>query len=906
MDAPSVAGKVESEGPGAILTTKLHIPQARSTLVPRPNLKRKLDEGLACKLTLICAPAGFGKTTLLSDWLAGNDRPAAWLSLDQGDNDPARFLAHLIAAVQTLQSDIGQTLWAALQSSQLPSLEPLLIHLINELSAKMVPFSLVLDDYHLIKDAPIHDSLAFLLEHLPQSLHLVIASRTDPPLPLARLRARGDLNEVRAAELRFTPEEAAAFLNGVMGLNLSAENIAALEERTEGWIAGLQLAALSMRGRSDLDSFITAFTGSHRHILDYLSEEVLNRQPEHVRTFLLCTAILERLTAPLCDAVTEGDDGDLVLEHLERANLFLIPLDEERRWYRYHHLFAEALRARLRQTKRDSVSALHHRAAHWYEREGLISEAVEHALAAGDFEHAARITAASADDFWAHGQLTLLLGWLQRLPQGVMRSQPRLLLVLGWTRFLLHSYDTEGVETILKRAELALKATGAPAERGELAKLQGILTAIRTAVASTQEDAPRTIALAHEALDHLPADDARWRMVPMVSLGLAYDAQGDARAANKTLTEAVTLSHAAGNKYLAQVATMNLARVRIVQGQLRAAAELCERALEMAAQAGGYSPITSYPYVALGRLRYEWNDLEGAAYYLQKGIEQAGLDEHLRALLDGSMALACVKQALGDVTGAQAMSHSAKEAAGAATQPWAEPLVAAQRARLAVQQGNLAEALSWADEAGLRVDDEPTYPKEFAHKTFAKLLAAQGKPDEALRLLEALLQAAEAAGRRGSAVELMTLQALALQAQGATQRALAVLGRALALAQAEGYARTFIDEGEPMAALLRVADYQNITPGYVTTLLAAFPPTAVPEAASSGFSPQLFGLVEPLSERELAILRLMSGRLSDKEIAKALSLSVNTIKWYSSRLFTKMNVHKRSEAVARAKTLDLL
>lgn len=898
-----------------ILATKLHIPQLRTTLVDRHRLTSKLKTGLERKLSVVAAPAGFGKTTLLSAWKAAFDIRVAWLSLDSGDNDPTRFMHHFIAALGRINAELSSTAHGMLQTPDPPSLESVLTVLINGLNDEATAFSLVLDDYHVIKTATIHEAITFLVDHLPPAMRVIIASRTDPPLPLARLRAQGELLEVRAADLRFTSDEATAFLNKGMNLRLSREEIEALGARTEGWNAGLQLVGLALQGSSDVAGFIETFTGSHRYIADYLVEDVLQKQSEVVQLFLRQTSILERLTGPLCNAVTLGKDSGSILKMLENANLFLVPLDEKQQWYRYHQLFAEVLQNRQRQVQPDKIPELHRRAAQWLEREGLVTEAAEHALSAGEVEWAARLVEMLTETLWPRGELMSVFRWLERLPQEVVRHRPQLLLASAWSHFLHRSYGPEEIEDLLTEAETLLDdlqeqecavqgATGS----GRVTELRGILAAIRTAVASSWEDGPQALAYAREALDHLPHNKMNWRTVVALSAGLAYDALGDASAADGSLAEAITLGQAVGNTYLAHVATINLARMRVVQGKLHSAAELSEQALELAGgQGGGRSPNVGYPHVVLGKLRYEWNDLEGAARHLNAAIERAQVDEHRyrpdRVLLDGYLALARTMLVQGNLNSVRNAVHRAEQVAQAASLPWVSSLVAAHRACIALRQGRLEEATRWADETGLRADDEPGYPSEFAHTTLARVLIAQGQLDDALFLLERLLQAAETGGRSLSALELLVLRALALQKRGNSKEALIIIERALTVAEPEGYVRLFIDEVEPMATLLQHALAEGITPEYTAKLLASFPLEKGPVRKSTPAPHPSVGL---LNAREMAVLRLMSGRLSDKEIAKALSLSVSTVKWYSNRIYEKLGAHRRGEAVTRAKKLGIL
>jgi LuxR family maltose regulon positive regulatory protein len=874
------------------------------------------------KLTLLAAPAGFGKTTVLSAWHAsstGRLVPLAWLALDAGDNDPVRFWTYVGAALDGLRTGVGAQVQALLQVPPV-RMEAVVTVLLNALADLTQDAGLVLDDYHAITSGPLHRALAVLIEHLSPRLHLIMASRTDPPLPLARWRARGEMIELRAADLRFTTEETAAFLRARPGLSLTTEEISLLDQRTEGWIAGLHLAALSLQGRHDSSHALTAITGSHRYVGDYLVEEVLARQAAGVQTFLLQTAILDRLCGPLCDAITGRSDGQALLEQLETANLFLIPLDEERQWYRYHHLFADVLRHRLERVEPGGSAALQRRAAAWYEQAGLLPEAIGHALAATEVAWAARLVEQAADQLWMRGELVTLLSWLDALPADVVRARPFLFLAHAWVQFLAHSYDPAAAEALLTDAETVLGVAAAHAAEHEQAALWGRLAAIRAAVSSVRDDIPRTIALAQEALARLPEGSAIWRVVATLSLGLAFEGRGDAAAASRRLAETIALSRTAGTRYLALVATMNLARVRIAQGQLQTAADLCRQGLDLGAeQGGGRLPVTGALQVTLGLLRYEWNDLEAATGHLWEGIRRVQqADEHLRVLLDGYAALARVKQVQGDASGAHELMRRAQQVADATDFAWAAPLVATYRARLALSLGRLGDAVRRMDEVGLRLDGELAYQHEFAHLSLVRVLIAQGKTAEALQPLERLQQAAEAAGRWRCVTEILLLRALAYQAHVTAGLALPPLAHALVLAEPEGYIRLFVDEGAPMAALLaqlraelrreRGEAQPHVSRTYLDTLLTAYrapharaAPT-VPLAGSGTAAP----LPEPLTAREREVLQLIAAGLSNPEIAARLVITVGTVKTYVNTIFSKLAVTSRTQAVAQARALHLL
>jgi LuxR family maltose regulon positive regulatory protein len=939
-----------------ILTTKLYIPPARPELVSRPRLIERLNEGLRGKLTLISAPAGFGKTTLVSDWLRQIDRPTAWLSLDEGDNDPTRFLTYLIATLQQIDPDIGQTVQAMLQSPQPPPPESLMIALINDIAAASTGFALILDDYHVIDTQHLHDALTYLLDHLPpptdpsgqrQGMHLVIATRAAPLLPLSRLRSQGQLTELGVADLRFTPDEASAFLNQVMGLALSAKDVGALEARTEGWIAGLQLAALalqgtlSMQGRDDIPAFIQAFTGSHRYILDYLVEEVLRRQPPNVQTFLLQTSILDRLCGSLCDAVlgrgaadakeqkSRGEDqispapaskatlpgppasSQEVLEYLEQTNLFIIPLDDERRWYRYHHLFADFLQHRLRVTQPEVIPELYLRASVWFEAQGQMGAAIQNALAAEDFERAAGLVEQSARTMVARGEFTTLLGWLKALPDELVRARPQLCLAHAWALFIDEQY--EAAESRLQDAETSCEGQVSRDENPEVEALLGEVTAVRATIAfHSLEDMPRAIELSHQALERLPdlKDNLYLPGLITMQLGMAYLMSDDVMAAHRAYTKAWTISQTTDHALTTMLALYGLAQIEVMQGHLHQAAELFKQALQFAAERAGPRgqclPIASVAYIGMGDLLYEWDNLEGATRHLLEGIELAKLFGFPMHLTDGYVNLARLKQAQGDMDGAYEVLQQAEQFARKSNTIRPLVMVAGRRARLWLSPigGNLAAAARWARE--YRMDDELSYLRQTEHLALARVHIALGQADKALGLLARLQETAESAERMGDVIEMLSLQALAYQAQGNKARAMTALEQALSLAEPEGYVRTFVDEGEPMAVLLKEIASRDVAPSYIGKLLAAFETETKAEDLSSVGRPPPGPLVEPLSERELEVLRLLKTELSGPEIARELMIALTTLRFHTRNIYSKLNVNNRRAAVRRAEELNLL
>jgi len=913
-----------------ILATKLYVPPPRPSAVPRPRLVERLDEGLRCKLTLISAPAGFGKTTLLSGWVAGLPRAVAWLSLDEGDNDPSRFLAYLVAALQTIAADIGEGVLGALRSPQPPPTETVLTALLNEITNLEDDLVLVLDDYHVIDDRAVDDALAFLLEHLPPRMHLVIATREDPPLPLARLRARGQLSEVRAADLRFTLDEAAEFLEGAMSIDLSAGDVAALESRTEGWIAGLQLAALSMRGREDASGFVSAFAGVNRYILDYLVDEVLQRQPERIRSFLLQTSILDRLSGPLCDAVTEQEDGGGMLEGLERGNFFVVPLDDKRRWYRYHHLFADVLYAHLMAEQPDLAPTLHRRASEWYEHNGSAADAIRHALAAEDFERAADLIERAWPAVRRSRQEALMLGWLEALPGELLRSRP--VLGVGYAHVLLAGGELDGVEDRLRDAERWLDttaATGAVAhpesfppaaamgvvDDEAFRRLPGEIAIARAGLALARGDVPATVSYARRALEVAPEDDHLTRGGAAGFLGLASWTSGDLEAAHRTNADGMESLRKAGNTSDTIGGAIMLANIRIAQGRLRDAMSTYERGLRLATAQG--VPVlrgAADMHVGMSEILRERDDLDAATQHL---LRSKKLGEHMGFPpypYRWRVAMARIRESQGDLDGALALLHEAERVFVIDFSPNVRP-VATLMARVWAKQGGLAEALEWARERGLSSHDGLSYLREFEHVTLARILLAEHENDradrsilEATGLLERLLQAAEEGGRTGSVIEILMLQALVHQIRGDVPTALVPLARALTLAEPEGYVRTFVDEGPPIERLLLEAAARGIVPDYTRKLLAAIgaePPgrageSPVPTSAAS----QL--LIEPLSERELEVLRLFGTELSGPEIADELVVALSTVRTHTKSIYRKLGVNNRRAAVKRAAELGLM
>lgn len=924
----------------SLISTKLYVPGTRPSLVPRSRLIARLDAGLHCKLALLAAPAGSGKTTLLADWVQhlssereGAHLPVAWLSLEEGDSEPARFLIYLVAALQHIVPSAGESILAMLTATPSIQATTLLPTLVNDLAASQAGGVLVLDDYHTITSVEIHEALASLLDHLPPGFHLVLATREDPPLPLARMRALGQLSEIRVADLRFTPEEAAEFLHASMGLDLSSDEIAAIESRTEGWIAGLQLAALSMQVQRDPQAraaFIQAFSGSHRFVLDYLAEEVLNRLPPDLHTFLLKTSVLDRMCGPLCDAllIGDGDRGDSAsaraqgtLEYLDRANLFLLPLDSERHWYRYHQLFRDLLRARLKEEDPAAVPELNRRAAVWYEESGFREQAIEHALAGADYDRAARLTGEGLrglDRMPVH--LKRLYAWFEALPPGYLRSNPRVALDYGWMMTALGRQQEartyiEVAEEMLIRERASSEAEEAFEQVRQVDSMLGEAAAASASLASQQGDLQATIDASERALKLLPAENLSRRAAVYFYLATAYQMRGDLTEAARNYAEAEKYSRHRGDNYITLLVIVQHAGAELAAGRLHEATRACLRALDLPGVE--HTPFSGIAQVVLGLVLSEWNELEQAVEHLEKGI---ALQEPIRDWNTNMTAahaeLARIKQTLGDSKGALAEIEKAEELASRSGRPGIAGPAEWARVRYflaAGDQAGLAAAGRWADGFRLRSAGLPTYRREAEAILVSRVRIAQGLLTEALRTLAGLREEAAAGGRNGRLLEILVLQAMALARLGDSRHAMATIGEALALAEPGGYVRLFLDEGPLMAGLLSEAFKRGIARESVLRLMphieaAVKAPSEAPGPASESRKAKRIagGLIEPLTEREQQVLRLLVDGLSGPEIASILVVGESTIKTHLKNIYGKLGVHSRDQALLRARELNLL
>ncbi|UKS31203.1 LuxR C-terminal-related transcriptional regulator [Paenibacillus sp. HWE-109] len=873
-----------------IISTKLYIPPSRPNVVVRPRLIERMNEGLHRKLTVISASAGSGKTTLLSEWLACCDRPVAWLSMDEGENDPTCFLTYLFASLQSIATSMGDGVFGFLQSPQLPPMESMIATLINEVSSIQNHFVLVLDDYHVIKAGPIDQAIALLIERMPPQMHLVIATREDPRLPLGRLRVRDQLTEVRAADLRFTSSEAGEFMDQVMGLQLSRKDITLLESRTEGWVAGLQLAALSIKGQSDASSFIQSFGGSHHFVVDYLVEEVLQQQSANVLTFLLSTSILDRLCGPLCDALLDSgleghlassSSGQEILEYLEQANLFIVPLDSARHWYRYHHLFGDLLRTRLQQSMGASISAeLHIRASEWYEDNGQEIEAFHHAVAAHDIERAARLVEGKGVPLLFRGAVAPVRNWLDSLSQEELDARPSLWAIYASSLLLVG--QTTGVEQKLQSAERALQGAeqGTEQDAKNLDTI-GHIAAIRATLAVSKHEAATIIAESNRALAYLHPDNLPVRTATIWSLGYAYHLQGDRAAASKAYTEALSNSQLIGHVIITILASLGLGNIQVQENQLALAAETFLQVLQLA----GDPPmaIACEAHLGLARIFYEWDDLEAAERHGQQNVLLARQFADTDRVIAGEVFLARLMLAQGKVSGAAALLTKADHLARQHNYGNQIPNIADVQVLVQLQQGHLEAAAHLAEKNGLIISQ-------------ARVHLAKGNTILALRLLES-----KRSELKDEQLKSTVLMAVALHWLGDKAKASQILLGALTMAEPGGFIRTFVDEGTPVNRLLCEVAAQGIRSDYIDKLLAVFEAEVVGRVVPSENT-----LIEPLSGRELEVLKLIAQGLSNRQISERLFLSLSTVKGHNQHIFDKLQVKRRTEAVAQARKLGLL
>jgi LuxR family maltose regulon positive regulatory protein len=924
MPEPPTTSPGERAAPewDALVATKFHLPPPGR--VPRPRLLERLAQGMGRGLTVVCTPAGFGKTTLLGDWARRSRRAAAWLSLDAGDNDPARFWRYVVAALERVRPGTRAPVLALLRGLQQPPLEATVTAVINGLTT--LPsgdqVALILDDYHRIEAPAVHDSVMFLVDRLPPGLRLVLASRADPPLSLARWRAGGQLAELRAADLRFTLAETAAFLQEATGLELPPESVAVLQDRTEGWAAGVQLAALALEGHPDPGGFVAAFAGSNRYVLDYLTEEVLARQPEEAVLFMLETSVLDRLCGPLCDAITGRTDGQALLEALERANLFVVPLDEVRRWWRYHHLFASLLRDRLAHEQPARVPELHRAAAAWHEEHGFADEAVRHALAAGEADWAARLVERYVEGLLRFSEGGTLRRWLSALPAASIRARARLCLAQAITAMI--SGRLEAAEPLLANAKRAFAATGDEPHDPSIGRAMSVLANVPASIAFLEAelarlrgDAARAVRCDQQALAHLGKDDWLLRSQVAWNLAVADWLRGRLKQAEHALADVVAKRRATGESYLTVRASCDLGQVQRAQGRLGAALRTYQQGLADASEAGHRLPPAGMAHVGLAEVLYERDELAAAHEHATQGVTLSRPLAFAQPLATGLAMLARIRQVQGDTAGAlDAIGQAQRVGLSPQVTPLLNP-VPAWQARLMLARGEVAPAARWASERELGADDEPNYPREREYLVLVRVLLAEHTYDRALRLLDRLHAQAANQQRTDSLIELSVLRTLALAASGDQPAALASLAEALILAAPAGYVRVFADEGAPMARLLgRLAAAQRTGPAalagaipvdYLDRLALAFRPgRARPSPRPIRPAAAVAGAAEPLSARELEVLGLLAAGKSNQQIADELVVVRDTVKKHVGHILGKLGAANRTQAVARARALGLL
>lgn len=871
--------------PQPLLATKLNAPTNPPYLIQRGRLTDQLntylidDNAFQRKLTLVSAPAGYGKTTLIVEWLNTLNIPYVWLSLDGGDNDPVRFFTYLTATLQQIDTTIGAALENFLQSGHSPPVEVLFNHLVHEITAHPSPFILALDDYHEIENPKIHQALAFLLEHQPQQMHLILLTRQDPPFPLARLRSREQVADVRQDALRFTVGEVAQYLQDRLGSELPGKDVQVLQSRIEGWPVGLQLTSLLLQGETDIHDLLTSLTGSNRYIMDYLVEEVLDQQSPGVQSFLLQTSILDRFCAPLCNSVTGNENGQQMLQLLEQANLFLIPLDHRREWYRYHRLFADLLRHRLRIREPSTVETLHNRAGAWFEAQHMFSEAVDYALAAGNWEQAGRLILEISNDMLKRGEVTSLLHWHKQFPEDYIKSVPALCIESVWPFLLSGQLDT--AEVYINHAQTLTSEN--PRFEIDVMTAQAYLAWLRGDIQSAVE-------WSTEVLSYGDLIDAGVRSLLGLNLGMAYWHQGQMAETENALQMALQAAVQINNVYVSFTARLFQARVFAVRAQLRQANRILNELLGVGAE----FPVMVLVHLDIGYIHYEWNDLEKAAYHIESSLAIGQKFGHIEFLAASYLGMARLKLGLGDVKGAEAAAHSAhKLATEHALSPQMMARITACLTQIALVRGALPEASSRAEQTPFLADPHPFY--RYMNMTPARLMLAEGDKEAAADHLAGQVEQADRLGWEYGAITGRIYQALAARQ---TEEGCAFLTEALDAAHTEGMLRSFIDAGQGLVPLLHQAAQEGVQPGFVRQILN--------ELQVEQPAPASDGLLDPLSEREAEVLNLLVAGLTNPEIADQLFISLGTVKSHVHNIYSKLNVRNRAEAVTRATELDLL
>lgn len=891
-----------------VLNTKLNAPPVRTSQVQRLGLIQRLDKLRDYKLTLIVAAAGYGKTALVSDWIAQSSLKVVWFSIDAGDNDPVRFWDYVIATMQTAYPQIGQKTLPPLHEPQPLPIETILSTLINELAGLPDAFVLVLDDYHVIESSAIHEGMAFLIERMPALMHVIMTTRTDPPLPLARMRVRSQLLELRSADLRFSHQEIETFFSDVMGLELTPEEVSALDTRVEGWIAGLQLAGLALQGKRDTAGFIASFAGDHHYVLDYLGDEILDRQPETIQQFLLQTSILERLNGDLCDTVIRAVDSHSVLEYLERNHFFVVALDDKRQWYRYHRLFADFLHHRLKQKSPNLVKALHQRSSLWFEANGSQTEAISHALAAQDNERAAELVQSIAELLiWRRAEHNTLLSWLTALPDSVLKSYPRLYLYHAWVLYLTNHMSA--ADQCIHDAEHVLSQTSDTPD----SLTAGMLAAVHSTLTGTHQQFSETLTLSRKALDVLPEEAVSWRCMAAINLGVTCAYIGEVHEAVEVLSYAMELSQEIGSSFAMLSAFWHLSSLQTAQLFLHNAENICQQLTQAANMpALQHFPISGYIALLLGEISMERNDLDAAQRYLMESAEQINPESFPLALLRAYLALSRLKTIQADTGSAEYYWQLAEQLERMSKLQGRSTLLSISRARRWLEQGKHEAVESWVAENQLGLDDEFSYHREAHYLLLARLYIANGNmADKALYLLARMVKRAEASQRKGSLIRALIVQAIAFHACNDSHHAIQSLARALSLAEKEQPLRVFADEGHPMTLLLeKVIDMQrkgqlavSISSVYVARLLTA---TGKRGQSPAPIRRTVGHLADALSTRELEVLRLLAEGMDSNEIAERLVIAVDTARKHIKNIYSKLDVHSRWEAIKHAEEFSLL
>ena len=891
--------------PFPILQTKLFVPPPRPDQVQRPRLIGQLNQGISRKLTLVSAPAGFGKTTLLSEWIAQSDMPIAWISLDNSDCDPVQFTHYLIATLRNIHPDIGETALSQLQSSQRPPVESVLISLIQEVTELAEELIIVFDDYHAIDTDNIHKLIKILLDFLPTQVHLVISSRVDPPLPLARLRASKQLSELRTAHLCFTDDEAAAFFNQIMDLHLSSEDISVLESRTEGWIAGLQLAAISMQGREDISSFIQSFAGDDRHIVDYLVEEVLNLQTEPVQNFLLQTSILNRLSEPLCKFVTGEKGSQEILDELERANLFIVPLDDKRHWYRYHHLFAELLQQRLRLSEGDLVNALHKKASRWYQDQGIIDEAVNHAFEAHDYEQAAQLIGEYVKYTWEYDARMSI--WHKKLPLEFIRKDPELSFFNAWMIEKSGQYDVaeehlDATEQLISAQldETSKKTTDSLPEKFDV--LRGKIAAIRANIALYRNDTPAVVRFAEKAMKLLQHRKSSWGNHTANILGQAFFFREELGKANQIFKDVANEGKLSGDYFSYLKGRLGVASILRSRGDLPGAIEIYKELYQIAEERGLLqSPMIGWLYLNWGKILGYQNYINEALQYIQQGLNLSKPANDAAMTGEGHFNLVAVLLTKGDLVAAEAIIEKTETLA----EQTGMPLLIVNsletlKVRIWLDKGSLKPALKWMAQQKTPEDGKSGYLPFPKRMLFSRILFADGKTDNSLELLKPLAKIFKGRNWAIEQIEVLLIRSKIYQSRGELSEAISLLQKAVALAEPGGIISIFVDEGPSIAELLQMLLEENtdIPRAFVNKVLSAFRLTKLMKTDD--------GIFERLSERELEVLRLIASGLPNKTITEELFISLSTVKTHIRNIYSKLDVNSRTQAAAKAKDLDLL